>query len=509
MAWGALIPLYVSLNFSAPRTGGGANRRSWVRSWLIGYTFGFVLFFVGAYWMLEIGSVPWVVLSLIEAAPFAAFAAISAAAFPRLPAAMRPWIFAALWVLLDAARSYGAYAFPWFILATTQARVPILLQIVDATGQWGLTFFIAAVNGLLGQAWLTKSDWRRAAPYTVAAGAILVVLAGYGGRQMVEVTSGDAALPRRTVGIAQGSLDKDAYNDEEGRIRSLRTYLNLTRDAVKAGGGLGDGISSAQSSVAFVVWPETVAPGVFSQDIPMQNAMAMTARGLRTPLLAGVYDIDSQGRCWNSAVLYDRAGGLAGRYDKQQIVPIGEFFPLRGVLGKIYEQYGVPAKDLSSGTTTGTFTVERGEPDALRVGTIICYESVFPRWPRECVRAGASVIVLLTSDATFGTTAGPIQHADIAAVRAVETGRWVVRAASTGVSEFIDPAGRVRASLPLMRQDVLTYPVAVRDNETLYVRWGDWFLWWCCLIVAAGAIIAFRRHWSAAPESAIEPASHP
>jgi apolipoprotein N-acyltransferase len=139
----------------------------------------------------------------------------------------------------------------------------------------------------------------------------------------------------------------------------------------------------------------------------------------------------------------------------------------------------------------------------MQVGTIICYESVFPRWAREDVLAGAQMIALLTSDQTFGTSAGPQQHADIATVRAVETRRWVVRAAATGVSEFLDPTGRIRDSLPLMKRGVLVHAVTLRDDKTLYVRWGDWVLWVCAGISLA-SVIAARRWRQSAPESANE-----
>jgi apolipoprotein N-acyltransferase len=310
---------------------------------------------------------------------------------------------------------------------------------------------------------------------------------------MDSVEDSDAVLPTHMVGAVQGAFDKESYSDSEIRERVLTAYLNLTRDAVLQAQGEELDAAGQPRGIAFVAWPETVVPGYISRDPYLRGILSETARSLRTPLLIGAPEVNDTGDWLNSAYLFDRSGLERERYDKNQLVPIGEFFPLREVLGPIYARYNVPERDHAPGTRLGVMEVGglTGK-HRMRVGTIICYESVFPRWTREDVRDGAQMIALLTSDQTFGTSAGPQQHADIATVRAVESRRWLVRAAATGVSEFLDPAGRIRDSLPLMKRGVLVHAVTLRDDRTLYVRWGDWVLWACGAITVIFVILARR-----------------
>jgi apolipoprotein N-acyltransferase len=496
-AWLAVIPWYVTLQ----------GRASLYRAARTGFGFGVILFLVGMFWMNEIGAVPWFVLACIQAIPFALLGMLSAALLPRLPAWARPVAFAALWTLLEFGRSYGRYAFPWFLLSTSQVQNLPILQLVSVTGQWGLSFCLALANGFFGEAWLASRRSKSGVQtrrLSIAAVAIPAVLYVSGLFVMDTVEKSDANLPSRLVGAVQGAFDKESYSDAETRERVLTTYLNLTRDAVVQAQGTGSGGPNATAQpqgLAFVAWPETVVPGYISRDPYLRGTLSQTARALRTPLLVGAPEVDDEGNWLNTAYLFDRNGLERERYDKNQLVPIGEFFPLRELLGTIYAQYNVPEKDHAPGTRLGVMQIGGllGETQ-MRVGTIICYESVFPRWARDDVRDGAQMIALLTSDQTFGTSAGPQQHADIATVRAVETRRWLVRAAATGVSEFLNPVGRIRDSLPLMKRGVLIHAVTLRDDKTLYVRWGDWVLW-VCAGITVGCVIAARRSGRSVPES--------
>jgi apolipoprotein N-acyltransferase len=399
-AWLALVPWYVTLQGTAG---------IW-RSGRTGFLFGTVVFLVGMYWMNEIGAVPWFVLACIQAIPFALLALLAAALLPRLPAWARPFAFAALWTLLEFGRSSGRLAFPWFLLSTSQVHNLPILQLVSATGQWGLSFCVALANGFLGEAWLShrRGGARpQARNLGIAAFAVPILLYASGLAVMNAIDRSDVGLPTRVVGAVQGAFDKGAYGDPEIRQRVLETYLTLTRDAVVQGQGTELNAFGQPRGIAFVAWPETVVPGYISQDPTLRGRLSDTARSLRTPLLIGAPEIDDDGGWLNTAYFFDRSGLQRERYDKNQLVPVGEFFPLREMLGPIYARYGVPEKDHVPGTRLGV--IEAGGltgETRMRVGTIICYESVFPRWTREDVRGGAQMIALLTSDQTFGTFGG-------------------------------------------------------------------------------------------------------
>lgn len=474
VAWIALAPWYGTL---VADSGPEHPRRN--TGWVGGFLLGFSVFLVGMVWMNEIGTVPWLVLSAIQAVPFALLGALCARFLPRCPLWMRPLIFAALWTLFEGVRSWGRYAFPWFLLAATQVRAPSLVQIVAVTGQWGLSFALALGSALLAEAWLSRNVPRVAARCLAGAAAVITALGAWG--VFVLRGAGDRGRPVRTVAVAQGSILKMTGGYEAYRAAMLGTYADLTRAAARAGADL-------------VAWPETVVPrpGLL-RDPVLFEPISRLARTFQTPILAGSAEVDSENRLWNAAILLDRNGVPQGRYDKTQLVPVGEFFPLRGLLGPIYAQYGVTTPDFMAGSGSGVLPLKTPPERALRLGLIICYESAFGRHAAERTRQGADALVLLTSDQAFGTTAGPYQHADLSILRAVETRRWVVRAASTGISEIVDPWGRIHSRLGINRRGVLVGRIHLRSDLTPYARWGDWFLGVCALVVVAALFIRRGR----------------
>ena len=476
VAWVALAPLFVAL---------AREGRPW-KAFARGYGFGWALHLVGMDWMGQVGSVPWIVLSFIEATWFGLFALFaSVLTTPRIPGWARPVVFAALWTVIEYARHVGRYAFPWFSLAATQVRAPVFLQIISLTGQWGLSFAIALCGGLLGAAFLAlwKREWVKAAKFGMASAGVVVLVAAFGVSALREEArlGADAASPP-TLAVAQGSVPKADHYSDEYRSDAMGAYLDLTRLAA-------NGIDKPD----LVIWPETVVPGYLLQDSSLYAQVTSLARETRTPLLTGTVDISAQDEELNSAVLFDGTGTQRGKYDKKQIVPLGEFFPMRALLGNVYRTYGVPDRDMASGALPGTLTVG-GTSTPFRLGVLICYDDVFPVQARERVREGAEILTVLTSDQTFGTTAGPVQHADLAVLRAVETRRWLIRAAATGVSEFIAPDGTIAARLETNRRGVVARRVPRSHEVTLFVRWGDWFVAVCAVMVfVAGGITVYRQ----------------
>ena len=483
-AWVALVPLYISL----VRMGeGGAKKRRVVwRAFGAGWAFGMVLFLVGMLWMLEIGSVPWAILSAIETAPIALQIVLFALLARILPAWLRPVAFAALFCVFEWLRSQTIYAFPWFILSSTQVHALPFLQIVSLTGQWGLGFFIALVNGFFGEALLVRmtdpladKEPMRYAKYGRCGIGICVVLA-IGGQIALDREEARDAPDAQTglpVSIIQGNITKnDIYSDESKR-EIADTYRALTTQVVQ------------ETAPALVLWPETVVPQMLRTPW-LFDQVTQTAQSLQTPLLLGTDDTEARGMKWNAALMITRAGYIGGRYDKEQLVPMGEYFLFREQLGGVYQQYGVPAHDFGFGSRPGTLAVETaGTPaQGVQVGTLICYDDVFSKRARNRVLTGAQFLAVLTSDQTFGTTAGPAQHIEQAAVRAVETRRYLVRAAANGTSQFIAPSGRVQKELPLFVRGTLSGKVGLRSDKTLFVQWGDWWVGVCAaLLVGCGA----------------------
>lgn len=495
IAWLALAPWYAQAGAREP----GSPEKGLRRGAVSGFWLGLTLFLVGMTWMNEIGTVPWIILSLIEALPFALLGVATFWLLPRLPVRWHPIVFAALWALGEGLRTQTRYAFPWFILAATQAPPAALpfLQVLSVTGQWGLSFALALSGALWGEVYLllqrsrSEGDTLSGKGLTrKAAVALLLPVSLWIFGALTLRAAGPPAVGNVPVGIAQGNVIKAELDYEDARTSALQTYVDLTRDA-----------AAGNPKPLFVVWPETVVPGVLLRDAGLRTSLEVLAQETDTSLLVGAVDLDNSEQMYNSAFLLDRRGAIIGRYDKTQLVPVGEFFPLREVLGRFYEAYNAPRRDMAWGTLPGVLDVEGREATetepavpTVRAGNLICYESAFGRIARERVRKGAEILVLLTSDQTFGTTAGPYQHADLALLRAVETRRPLVRAASTGVSEFIDPYGRIQKSLAIGERGVLLGTVSPRADHTFFVRAGDWFLWLCgAIAVIAAGFIATRK----------------
>jgi len=471
LAWVGLVPWITAI---LPRHGerpGGA----WP-----GFVFGLVLHLAGLHWMNRIGAGPWIALALLQAAWFAVFGAVAGRVLPRLGPRARALAFAAGWVTFEWVRSSGPYAFPWFLLASAHTRESALpwLQIVSLGGQWGLSFAAAYANGLLAEAFSTRRGrWLAgAAALAMGLGAAGSVL-----RTFVELDALSSDARRVRIAVVQGAEDRGTDRDT-----ALALYSRLTREAPR--------------DVDLVVWPEGTVPG----DPAIRASLDALAREIGTPILAGMIESNPDGTLANSLRLFPESTRPVA-YVKRQIVPFGEFFPARAVLGPIFERYGVTYPDFKGGARPGVFRIGAGD-DAFTVGTAICYESAFPYVARDTVRAGADVLVFTTSDQTFDGTVELEQHLDLARVRAVETGRWLVRAASTGVSAVLRPDGRTiqsgyaeRASparLPVGRPGVLVATVdlpAIRGGWNDATRAGDGVAWWCVAGAAAACVAAWRR----------------
>jgi apolipoprotein N-acyltransferase len=236
------------------------------------------------------------------------------------------------------------------------------------------------------------------------------------------------------------------------------------------------------TSPDLIVWPESAIPGALNLQPDMQQAVADIARGSGAALVAGgPAQIGEQLR--NSAYFISPDGRMVGRYDKVRPVPFGEYVPGRSWLPFLH-YYSVRDVDISAGERQQVFRL-----GGMTLGPMICFESTFGWVSLWLARHGAQTLVILTNDGWFGRTAAPRQHAEIAVFRAVETGLYTIRAASTGISEIISPTGQVEASVPLLRRGVLRGAVAPRPSAvaTLYVHWGLWFSY-LAAAMAAGSV---------------------
>ena len=249
------------------------------------------------------------------------------------------------------------------------------------------------------------------------------------------------------------------------------------------------------------VWGEgALDPGALTDPATVAAVRAAIAEvGVPTTVGAVVNDPDGAQR--TSVLAFDAGGGLVDRYDKVHLVPFGEYVPWRRYLSWISAIEQIPV-DRTPGTSVHTIT----QPGLPSYGTPICFENAFPDIERTMVREGAQFFVVPVNNASYGFTAAAEQHLQMSRMRAVETGRWVVDAAVSGISAFIDTDGQVLSNTQLFVPGILRGQVRPSTVWTLYVRYGDWFPVVCLVIVAMSFLFAPRRRTA---RSAPEPLPRP
>jgi len=272
-----------------------------------------------------------------------------------------------------------------------------------------------------------------------------------------------------TVGIVQAGINKEQGGQFADPEAVMRAHARLTRHL-------------AYYHADVILWPETTVPGLALRDEALRARLGGLARQCGVYLVLGSFDTEGDGRLANCVVAFDRNGRPCGRYAKVHLVPFGEYVPVPW-LRPFLRRWGVPEEDLTSGKSRRPMMLG-GTP----VGALICFESARADAAREQVRWGSEVLVVVTNDAWFKRTAAPYQHLAFSALRAVETGRYVVRAATTGVSACFDPYGRPVVQGKLGGEAAMLACVERREGWTPYVRVGDWPVWLSLLLTAVFAV---------------------
>jgi apolipoprotein N-acyltransferase len=489
LAWVALVPLLWALKKVKP---GEAFR--------LGMLFGIAHYGSLLYWlvptMVIYGHLPSLlsvgilflfaaILSLLFTAPFLWAFTLAA----RTPGQVL-WCFPVFWVGSEFLRSFLFTGFPWELLGYSQYRQLHLIQLSDIVGVYGVSGVLAVANTaiFLGCLAVSRQPWRgqpvkpRFALGAVAAAALLVAGAWtYGELRIAQIDRLAAAGPKARVAAVQGNIEQSQKWDPAFQVAAIEKYVRLS-------------LSTRPQHPDLVVWPESAAPFYFLAEGPptrmvMQGIMASGAF-----FLIGAPSFELRGKeadYFNSAYLVGPTGAVLGKYDKAHLVPYGEYTPFKDYLpflGKMVEHVG----DFKPGIQGQTLDMQ-----GRKLGVQICYEIIFPALSRAMVLNGAALLITITNDAWYGTTAGPYQHFSLAVLRAVENRRPLVRAANTGISGFIDPVGRLLDLTPLMEEAAVVRELTLLDTETLYTRFGD-ILAATCLIgsiaIAAWELLRRRQH---------------
>jgi apolipoprotein N-acyltransferase len=450
--------------------------------WL-GFLAGLVYFGGTVYWVVGVmrtyGNFGWpgaVLIGAGMAAYLSIFPAVFALVLNRSVRAFGVtgvWLAPCFWIASEWARSTVGFAFPWVLLGTSQARVPPVIQLASVTGVYGVSGLVALVGTAAAMVALTRQRIHLWGVGAVSGVLGVVVLGG-----ALRVAGGDlanAGTPVR-VGLVQGGVEQDAKWNPALRDPILQRHLDLSRRALGMGASL-------------VIWPESSTPFYFDVESALAEPVRRLAGESHTPFLIGTDEFERQGagdRYYNAVVLVGPDGRSVGSYRKMQLVPFGEYVPLKRALffvGPLVEA----VSDFSPGAEAHVFDV-----NGHHVSVSICYESVYPWISRAFTQRGSELLATITNDAWFGRSSAAYQHFDQGAVRAVEEGRFVVRAANTGISGAVDPYGRVLATTPLFTPTAIVVDVRWLSGRTIYGRAGDVAVW-LSLVVTAWALFASWR----------------
>jgi len=347
----------------------------------------------------------------------------------------------------------------------------VLVQWADIAGARGVTWWIVWCNVILVEAALAWAVERRAAWRRLGAFALTLAAAwGYGAGRM-------RTLPLREVGVIGLVQPNEGFREkwEPAHADSVVTTLvNLSRRVRE----------SARPDL--IVWPEAALPGFLFLEPGWDSTVARFARESHTPVVTGgVHAVQRPGgyATYNAAFLFDSTGAWrdAPIYEKHYLVPVVEHVPFVPVSWFRHVPWlSKWSGGFSKGTTLPLYHVGIG-----RFGVLVCYESTFEDLPRRYRTAGADFLVNVTNDAWYGRTAGPYQHAAHLVMRAIETRMGIARAANDGISEFVDPLGRISDATTLETQTVVAGRLTTSDVRSLYVILGDWVG-----VISAGLVLA-------------------
>ncbi len=496
VAFIALVPWLIALSGWSGRgvTIPGVSTR---RGFLLGLIAGFIHFAGTVYWtgatVSTFGGLPVIVAMIVAAllalymATYIALAGAIVAMFTRRFGLGGLCLAPAAWVAMEYLRGIIFGGFPWIPLGNTMVTLLPIAQLASVAGVYGLSLFVAFVNvgftvAALGPPSLSASTYAKATADGSADRARLIAAAGtlglialfsvWGGTRLAG-NALTAGAPIK-IGLIQGNIPQTEKWNPARADMILQRYLQLSQQA-------------ADNGAQFIIWPESATPFYFEEDLAGGMVRGLV-RGLGKPLLLGSDEIEDADppRTYNAAFMLDTQGATAAVYRKIQLVPFGEYVPFQRLLffvGPLVESVAA----FSRGTRVTMLPVE-----GHMISTAICYEVTYPWLAREAVRQGSEMLTTVTNDAWYGESSAPFQHFEMAAMRAIEQGRYLARVANTGISGIIDPYGRVLVRTSLFETAAVVAEARFVQTRTIYARIGDLAAFISIAIVLLALVVGSR-----------------
>lgn len=457
---------------------GVSAREAFLRGWL----YGVGLFGYGVSWvhvsMHDYGDTPmWLAVPMtgLFAAFLALFPAILFSLCARLGRSPATLLFAGLWLLLDVLRGWLLTGFPWLYAGYAMIDTP-LKGLAPLGGIWLVTLATVLTGVALGTLLLWQridGHWRHAGLRVIAAPALLALVAWGAGTVTAPGRFVTEAAPPARVALPQGNIPQD--------LRWQMTMRRATRDIYAD-------LTATVPENHLVIWPESALTEFYdtAEDFLIEQGQVLAQRG--GALITGIPSREPTPlrlEYFNSIAVV--AGG-EGLYHKQKLVPFGEYVPLQSLLRGLIPFFDLPMSSFTRGHPDQPNLLAMGQS----VSPFICYEILYPELVARRAQ-NSNVLITVSNDAWFGTSAGPHQHFQMARLRAVETGRWLLRGTNNGITAIVDPNGQITDQLPQFERGVLLGEYVPMTGMTPYMRLGGWPVWLLAALLCLSGLYGRRR----------------
>jgi len=438
-----------------------------------GFLYGLGLFGVGISWVsisfYQFGHMPLAAAGLLTLA-FVAFMALYPALlggllnrfFPQENTLKSLLIIPAAWSSMEWFRGWFLTGFPWLAMGYSQIDSP-LRGYAPLLGVYGISWLtVLTASGCLF-AWQNRR-YRKA----VMALVILIWAGGWLAHTRHWTQAVDKPLD---VALIQGNIPQEFKWLADYQWPSIQRYLTL---------------SQQHRSADLIIWPETAIPLFYHQVPELIEFLEKEHNTYGVDFLMGVPIMAADGRYFNAVMSLSDSSGF---YAKRHLVPFGEYIPLQAFLGNLLKLLEVPLSEFSAGAWQQSYLHAAGQ----KIGISICYEDSFSALIRSSLPA-ATVLVNVSNDAWFGNSIAPHQHLEIARMRALESGRYLIRVTNTGISAIINPQGQLMMRTAQFEIETLRTQIQPYQGLTPYMRWGNGLtMSLLMMLLAIGIMLRFRQ----------------
>ena len=427
----------------------------------------------------------WIGLSALQSV-FSAFVFVLISRFVKTeiykkhPILLAPYA-ASLWALNEWTQTFTWAGVPWGRVAISQTEMPIMMQSASLFGSYFLTFIIVLFNFLVAYA-IVRADTRRLAIKVAAAvlcahilcGTVLFFIPTHDGERSIKVAS------------VQGNLESQSNYD----LTSSDTYVIYEALTVKA----------ANEGAQLVIWPEGVLPKNIHSSIwtpngdylPISEVVSSLACELGVTIVVGTYyDVDEDEFYNSVSAFYPDGSSNIGAYSKIRIVPFGEYMPMRDFISSIVPslaEINMLSNDITPGKEATVFGAT-SDKDAIKVGTLICFDSIYETVAIESARSGAEMFIVPSNDSWFYDSRAMNMHHSQNVLRAVEQGKYTVNCGNTGISSFVSDKGEIISDMPIYQEGYIIDTVYASSGRTLYSYIGNLFVYLCIAVALVPLVL--------------------